>query len=88
MESRKYAASIFVNERPFKPFTEESLKGIKAVLERMQFDFEKGSVTGLGLRAEGLKEKDKGGRNECVVEFYSSKNMLVVKYVTSIELNL
>ena len=35
-----------------------------------------------------MKENEKMYKNECHVEFYAAKNMLCVKYVTSIELTI
>lgn len=84
VETRKYSAHIFVKELLFKPFNEERLECIKTAIEKKYFEPEETKEGTSGMTSEGLKEKDKGSRNECIVEFYSNKNMVVVKYITSI----
>lgn len=86
IEMRKYSIHIFIRELPFRPFNENTLQRIQTALEKRYFETSESYM--LATRNEGLKEKDKGGRNECLVEFYSNKNMVVVKYITNIELNL
>lgn len=88
IEARRYVAKIFVKEKPFRQFTQDTFKEIQETIKKIQHKCMEGEERGKKSGLEGVQEKSKVLKNEFIIEFQATKDLLCVKYVTNIELNL